>query len=87
MNFEFDPAKSEANRKKHGLDFEQAQTLWQDPEGLEVPSRYAKEPRKLWIAARQGKLWTAIFTQREGKIRIISVRRSRENERNAYYEQ
>jgi uncharacterized DUF497 family protein len=87
MNFEFDPAKSEANRKKHGIDFEQAQTLWQDPEGLEVPSKYPDEPRRLWIAGRQGKLWTAIFTKREDKIRIISVRRVRENERNAYYEQ
>ena len=86
MHFEFDPAKSEANRKKHGIDFEQVQALWQDPEGLEVPSKHRDEPRKLWIAARQAKLWTAIFTRREDKIRIISVRRARENERNAYYE-
>jgi uncharacterized protein len=87
MNFEYDPAKSEANRKKHGIDFEQVQALWQDPEGLEVPSRYPKEPRKLWIAAKDEKLGTVVFTEREGKIRIISARRSRENERNAYYEQ
>jgi uncharacterized protein len=86
MDFEFDLAKSRANLKKHGIDFEQAQTLWQDAEALEVPSKYAREARKLWIAAREGKLWTAIFTERAGRIRIISVRRSRENERNAYYE-
>jgi uncharacterized DUF497 family protein len=86
MNFEFDPDKSKANLEKHGIDFEQAQTLWQDAEGLEVPSKYPNEPRKLWIAAREGRLWTAIFTERAGNIRIISVRRSRENERNAYYE-
>jgi uncharacterized protein len=87
MVFEFDPEKSQANLLKHGIDFEQAQTLWRDPAGLCVPSKYPQERRKLWIAAREGKLWTAIYTEREGKTRIISVRRSRENERNAYYEQ
>ena len=86
MDFEFDPAKSKANLKKHGIDFEQAQTLWQDAEALEVPSKRGGETRKLWIAAREGKLWTAIFTERADRVRIISVRRSRENERSAYYE-
>ena len=87
MLFEFDPKKSQANLLKHGIDFEQAQTLWRDPGGLYVPAKHPQESRKLWIAAREGKLWTAIYTERAGKTRIISVRRSRENERNAYYEQ
>ena len=86
MTFEFDEAKSQSNLAKHGIDFVQAQTLWRDPEGMDIPSRYSNEARNLRIAARDGKLWTAICTEREGKIRIISVRRSRENERNAYYE-
>ena len=86
MVFEFDPDKSQANLEKHGIDFEQAQTLWRDPDGLDIPSRYPQESRRLWIAARAGKLWTAIYLEREGKIRIISVRRARESERNAYYE-
>ena len=30
MEFEFDQAKSEANRLKHGIDFVQAQELWKD---------------------------------------------------------
>ena len=87
MRFEFDVAKSKANLAKHGLDFDEAQTLWLDLEGLVVPSRQQKEPRKLLIAQREGKLWTAIFTERSDVIRIISVRRSRDNERSAYYEQ
>jgi uncharacterized DUF497 family protein len=86
MHFEFDPAKSQANRAKHGIDFEQAQTLWRDADGLEVPSQFPGESRKLWIASREGKLWKAIFAERDGNFRIISVRRARENERNAYYE-
>jgi hypothetical protein len=87
MRFEFDTAKSRANLAKHGIDFEQAQALWRDVDGLVVPSRQMKEPRKLLIAQRNGKLWTAIFTERGDDIRIISVRRSRDNERTAYYEQ
>jgi uncharacterized DUF497 family protein len=86
MIFEFDPDKRRANLEKHGIDFEQAQTLWRDRDGLDFPSKYPQEIRRLWIAARKGKLWTAIYTAREGKARIISARRSRENERNAYYE-
>jgi uncharacterized protein len=87
MRFEFDASKSKANLAKHGIDFETAQELWRDAEGLLVPSRRAKEPRKLLIAQREGKLWTAIFTERVNATRIISVRRSRDNERMAYYEQ
>jgi len=87
MRFEFDAAKSKANLAKHGIDFEMAEELWRDVEGLAAPSRYSNEPRKLLIAQRKGKLWTAIFTERAGAIRIISVRRSRDNERGAYYEQ
>jgi uncharacterized DUF497 family protein len=84
MEFEFDLAKSAGNQTKHGLDFDQAQALWQDPDGLVIPSRQAGEPRKLLVAKAVGKLWTAIFTERGGKTRIISVRRARDNERHLY---
>ena len=87
MRFEFDAAKSKANLAKHGIDFDMAQDLWRDMDGLMVPSRHPSEPRKLLIARRQGKVWTAIYTERGDAVRIISVRRSRDNERNAYYEQ
>jgi uncharacterized DUF497 family protein len=87
MRFEFDASKSKANLAKHGIEFETAQELWRDVEGLLVPSRNLNEPRKLLVAQREGKLWTAIFTERGDAIRIISVRRSRDNERTAYYEQ
>jgi uncharacterized protein len=87
MRFEFDASKSNANLIKHGIDFEMAQDLWRDVEGLVIPSRYPKEPRKLLIAQREGKFWTAIFMERGDAARIISVRRSRDNERSLYYEQ
>lgn len=86
MVFEFDAAKSAANKAKHGLDFAEAQKLWQDVDALEVPARSDREKRRLLIARHGQKLWSAIFTEREGRIRIISVRRAHAKEE-ALYEQ
>ncbi|MFM9035358.1 MAG: BrnT family toxin, partial [Mycobacterium sp.] len=47
--FEFDPAKSEANLLKHGIDFSEAQTLWRDTHRVEVPARTTDEPRWMVI--------------------------------------
>lgn len=84
MNFEFDPAKSAANQQKHGIDFVTAQELWQDIDRVEVPARSEAEKRKMLIALRGGRLWTAIFTERGENVRLISVRRARDNEQEAY---
>jgi len=80
MEFEFDPAKSRSNLKKHGIDFEQAQGIWDDPDLLEVPARTTDEPRFLVIGLIEGRHWSAVVTPRGDRIRIISVRRSREEE-------
>ncbi len=37
MLFEFDSNKSEGNKKKHGIDFHEAQRLWDDPDFIEIP--------------------------------------------------
>ncbi|MDA8099890.1 MAG: BrnT family toxin [Nitrospiraceae bacterium] len=84
MLFEFDPKKSDANKQKHGLDFHEAQTLWDDPDLIEVPVQTIDEPRYLVIGKISGKHWSGIITLREGKIRIISVRRSRKEEIEIY---
>ncbi len=86
MKFEFDPEKSEANRAKHGIDFVGAQALWDDPDRLQVSARTQGEPRWLLIGRIGGKHWSAIFTIRDGKTRIISARRSRTNEVERYEE-
>ncbi len=82
--FEFDPAKSLANKAKHGIDFEEAQILWSDPNLLEVAARISDEPRFLVIAMIADKHWSAIIAYREDRIRIISVRRARKEEIAAY---
>lgn len=84
MEFEFDPAKSEANRAKHGIDFVAAQELWYDPKKKTLAASYREEVRFLTVGSINGLLWTCVFTLRGRRIRIISVRRSRKVERLAY---
>ncbi len=84
MQFEFDPRKSDSNKQKHGIDFQEAQALWDDPDLIEVPVKTIDEPRYLVIGKIADKHWSGIFTYRRGKIRIISVRRSRKEEVDIY---
>ncbi|MEP0807425.1 MAG: BrnT family toxin [Chloroflexota bacterium] len=84
MPFEYDPRKSELNRVKHGIDFEEAQALWDDEAYLEIPARNLDEPRYLVIGKINGKHWSAVITYRGENIRIISVRRSRDEEIDLY---
>lgn len=85
MKFEYDPKKSKSNKQKHGIDFEEAKILWIDVRGIEIEARTIGETRKLLIAKKEGEIWSAIFTVRNEKIRIISVRKSRKNEKEIYY--
>lgn len=84
MEFEFDPAKSAANKNKHGIDFVDAQALWDDPDFIELPAIATGEPRFVVIGRIAGKHWSGIVTYRGGRVRIISVRRAREEEVKIY---
>jgi len=84
MDFEFDPNKNEANKVKHGIDFAEAQKLWEDRDRLLVPARTQNEARFMLIGKIGQKHWSVIFTCRNESIRIISARRAREEEVNAY---
>ena len=79
-SFEFDPAKSESNRVKHGFDFDAAQSLWSDPMLLEIPAKTDDEPRYLVIGLIDDKHWSAVITYRGMNVRLISVRRARTEE-------
>lgn len=84
MDFEFDRHKSKINKKKHGIDFTEAQMLWEDSDRIEIPARTTDEPRFLVIGKIAYKYWSGIITYRSEKIRIISVRRSRREEVEIY---
>ena len=84
MKFEYDPAKSENNKAKHGIDFEEAQALWKDIGRLEAPILRPGEQRYLLVGLIDSLYWTAIITYRGEVVRIISVRRSRHDEVERY---
>ncbi|MCX6577008.1 MAG: BrnT family toxin [Candidatus Aminicenantes bacterium] len=84
MEFEFDPKKSDGNKVKHGIDFYEAQALWDDPDFIEIPVKTSDEPRFLVIGKISEKHWSGIITYRNDKIRLISVRRSRKEEVDIY---
>jgi len=84
MNFEFDINKSKSNKIKHGIDFIEAQKLWDDPDLIEIPTKNIDELRLIVIGKLKGKHWSGIITYRESNIRIISVRRSRTEEVKIY---
>ena len=80
MEFEFDPAKSAANKANHGIDFVEAQALWADEGLVDAPVPFDGEVRFVVIGRLRGKYWTAVCTQRGEATRIISVRRARKEE-------
>ncbi|MCQ4323231.1 BrnT family toxin [Stutzerimonas stutzeri] len=82
--FQYDDDKSQANLEKHGIDFLDAQSLWKDPDLLEIQARSEDEPRFLVIGLIGSKHWSAVVTYRNGVIRLISVRRSRKREVELY---
>ena len=84
MLFEFDSRKSNSNLKKHGIDFVEAQLLWLDPDLVEIAAMTNDESRYLMIGKILDKHWSAVITYRDENIRIISVRRARDEEIEIY---
>ena len=84
MIFELDENKSRSSQDKHGIDFLEAQKLWDDPDRVEVPARTADEPRLVIVGKIGPEHWSAVATYRDESIRIISVRRSRKEEIEIY---
>ena len=84
MDFEFDPRKSRINKGKHGVDFNEARALWEDDRRLEIPAPSGSEERWMVTGIIASRCWTAVVTYRGERIRLISVRRAREEEQKRY---
>jgi uncharacterized DUF497 family protein len=84
VTFEFDPNKSKSNQQEHGIDFEQAQRLWEDEDRIVFPAKSDTEDRYAIIAESDDKIWVAFYTIRDEQTRIISVRRARKKEKEVY---
>ncbi len=79
--FEYDEAKSKANKEKHGIDFEEAQALWDGEYSVFKQVFSNAELRYLLVGYSNKKCYVAVFTVRDDMVRIISVRRCRKNEK------
>ena len=84
MEFEFDEEKTRRNKAKHGIDFIEAQPLWEDCERVEIPAKTDDEERFVVIGLIGGRHWSAVIAYRNGKARISSVSRSRREEIHIY---
>lgn len=82
--FVFDEAKSAANKAKHGIDFVEAQAIWLDDKPLQIAGWTGAEERFIVIGRIAEKHWSAVVTYRGDRVRLISVRRSRKQEVEAY---
>ncbi|MGI8485434.1 MAG: BrnT family toxin [Thermomicrobiales bacterium] len=88
MEFEWDPAKAELNREKHGIDFIRAEDVFFDSHCILQDSTRERDPERRSKAIGKiddGRLFTVIFTIRGDRTRIISARRAWDNERRKCY--
>lgn len=87
MNFEWDENKAASNLKKHGVDFEEAKTVFDNPLAVifEDELHSSQERREIIIGhSRRNRLLLVSFTERPAGIRIISARVATQREREDY---
>ena len=89
MEFEADPVKAAQNFKKHKVSFEEAASIFGDPMAYTFvdPDHSIREARWLTFGmSRMGRVLAVIYTERRGKVRLISARVATKHERNTYEE-
>ena len=85
MEFEWDPVKASANVEKHGVDFDTAAEIFDDPDlFVVIDSRTYGERRYQAIGASRGVIVFVAYAMRDNVCRIISARRASRRERAAY---
>jgi uncharacterized protein len=89
LDFEWDPAKAEANLKEHGVSFDEATTIFRDTLSITIsdPDHSDSEDRFIDIGmSHRMQLLVVSYTERQDKIRIISARQPTRAERRSYEE-
>lgn len=86
IEFEWDENKNQVNRDKHGVSFEEAKEIWMQDymEVQELVHPKGEEVRNATMGLIGGEVYVAIWTLRENRIRLISVRRARDYEKEAF---
>jgi uncharacterized protein len=89
LEFEWNPAKAEANLKEHGVSFDEATTVFRDTLSITIwdPDHSDSEDRFIDIGvSHRMQLLVVSYTERQDRIRIISARRATRAERKSYEE-
>jgi uncharacterized protein len=89
MQFTWDPNKAASNLSKHGVSFEEAKTIFNDPLYVDLydPDHSIDEDRYIIIEqSGQRRLLMSSYTERDESIRLISARIATNRERNLYEE-
>jgi len=87
--FEWDPAKERSNRRKHGVSFDEATTVFADPFSLNMPdpSHSVSEERFLVLGrSARARLLIIAYAERGPRTRLISARKASPGERHLYDE-
>jgi hypothetical protein len=87
MTFEWDEAKNEINKKKHGLSFETAAHVFEDKNMVEIYDRFHStlEEERFLAIGEVGGVLTVVFTERGEAKRLISARCANSKEKEIYY--
>ena len=89
MEFEWDKDKAKANLSKHGVSFDEAKTVFDDPFYVDFydPDHSEDEDRYIIVGlSQQSRLLIVSYAERKGKLRLISAREATPTEKNAYEE-
>ena len=89
VTYEWDPRKAQTNRRKHGISFEEAASVFQDARAItfDDPDHSEEEPREITIGlSTRGRVLFLSHCDRDDWIRIISARLSTPKERKQYAE-
>lgn len=92
LDFEWDAAKAGANRRKHGIPFPRAATVFRDPSALTIPDEEHSDAEPRWVTlglADNGVLTVVIHTYEDtgtdtAVVRIISARQATRSEQRQY---
>ncbi|HKA54662.1 MAG TPA: BrnT family toxin [Candidatus Binatia bacterium] len=89
MKFEWDPRKARRNLRKHGIDFDEASTVFADILSITIPDPDHAEDEERWVTmglSNRQRLLVVVHTEEGETIRIISARTADRLERRKYEE-
>lgn len=89
LTFEWDEDKAKKNFKKHGVSFEEAKMVFNDPFSITIPDPMHSDDEQRFIDignTAEGRILVVAYTERGSKIRIISCRKAVKKEKRVYEE-